>query len=380
MDISSSVLLSVYDAALSDQHWPRALGAFAGHIGSLGAILIAVDQVGLPFQIEQATYAMDQVRYYFDNYGHYDVPAMSGRLAEMPPFTLVRDCDVWGDVTQLEDRADYKWLRENIGARCRAGVRLSTNKGWMDLLALQFEKPWDQQSSALAPPLQELLPHLAKAVEINRQFSILRARYQAALAALDYIRIGSCVLSDSGHVILANSEARRIHDLGDGFQFSRAGSIACLSSQTTAALAEKIRDVIATAEGAGTESEVVLLAERKSGARPFIIELAPLRDSLGELENGLHGALLFVVDPENHGAISTERLCRLFALTDAEAEVCRHMIGALSAQEIAEIRNVAEDTVRSQFKAVYAKTGVRRRADLVRLALTVDPPIGPRSS
>jgi DNA-binding CsgD family transcriptional regulator len=42
------------------------------------------------------------------------------------------------------------------------------------------------------------------------------------------------------------------------------------------------------------------------------------------------------------------------------------------------MRGVSEGTVRAQFKAIYAKTGVGRRADLVRLALAVDPPIGQR--
>ena len=52
------------------------------------------------------------------------------------------------------------------------------------------------------------------------------------------------------------------------------------------------------------------------------------------------------------------------------------MVGGESAGEIANSRDVVEATVKSQFKAIYAKTGVNRRADLVRLAVSVDPPIG----
>lgn len=56
--------------------------------------------------------------------------------------------------------------------------------------------------------------------------------------------------------------------------------------------------------------------------------------------------------------------------------MCQHMIAGLSAPQIAEIRSVSEGTVRSQFKSIYAKTSVRRRAELLRLAIAVDPPIG----
>ena len=75
-------------------------------------------------------------------------------------------------------------------------------------------------------------------------------------------------------------------------------------------------------------------------------------------------------------SVSTRRLSLLYALTEAEAEIRRHMVGGLSAADIADVRGVSEGTVKSQFKAVYAKTGVARRVDLVRLALAVEPPIG----
>jgi len=107
-----------------------------------------------------------------------------------------------------------------------------------------------------------------------------------------------------------------------------------------------------------------------------MLELAPLRDSLAELERGLSGAILMIVDPENQHDISISRLAKLFTLTEAEAAVCQHMIAGLSAPEIAESRNVSEGTIRSQFKSIYSKTGVHRRAELLRLAIAVDPPIG----
>jgi DNA-binding CsgD family transcriptional regulator len=65
----------------------------------------------------------------------------------------------------------------------------------------------------------------------------------------------------------------------------------------------------------------------------------------------------------------------LFGFTVAEAEVCRLMMLGLSSGEVAERRSVAEGTIKAQFRSIYAKTSVHRRVDLIRLALTVDPPI-----
>ena len=374
---TARALMAIYDAAMSDDNWRAALDSFASHIGAAGLILVAADQVGLPFRIEQASsrYEVGAVKHYFNAYGHHDEPTMTRRLASTPPQQLLRDRDVWGDMAAIEDRPDYKWLREHYGIRRRAGLRLSENKGWMDLLALQFDRDWPDLDAAKLGNLGVLLPHMAKVVEINRRFSILRERYKAVLAALDHVRIGTCVVAQSGHVLVSNREARRIYDLRDGIQVARAGFLTLATGDATALLTSKIKAVTLTAAGEGCESEAIVFAERKSGARAFLIEIAPLRDSAHELEPALAGAIIFIVDPENHRVVSTLRLARLFCLTDAESEVCRHMIEGLSARDISELRGVGEETVKSQFKTIYAKTGTRRRVELVRLAVAIDPPI-----
>ena len=374
---ASNFLPAIYDAALSDEHWPRALALLSEELPAVGAFLVAVDQVGLPFTIREAasTYRPEDLRYYFENLGHYDDANMS-TLAQTPPMRLLRDCDVLGDMTALDDRPDYKWLRENIGARRKAGVRLSHGKGWMDMLAFQFGSEWEGAPDAIQARLDALLPHVAKVVEINRKFSILRHQYQAVLAALDHVRIGTCVTGSNGHVVVANNEARRIFSLDDGLSLSRMGFLTCRTGDLTAELGERVRCAASTARGEGSDHEIVFFAQRKSGVRPFLIEIAPLRDSIGELERNFAGALIFIIDPENHQSVSTRRLALLLNLTETEAEIARLMVGGRSAAEIADARGVSEGTVKSQFKAIYAKTGVNRRADLVRLALSVDPPIG----
>jgi len=71
-------LLAIYDTATSPEHWPQALDAFSRGIYSAGAILVAVDNVGLPFNIQQATsnFGLGAVQYYFENFGRYDEPEM----------------------------------------------------------------------------------------------------------------------------------------------------------------------------------------------------------------------------------------------------------------------------------------------------------------
>ena len=59
----------------------------------------------------------------------------------------------------------------------------------------------------------------------------------------------------------------------------------------------------------------------------------------------------------------------VFQLTRAEAEVATGLAEGLSIEEIAAARGVTLETVRAQIRAVYNKTDVRSRADLVRMLL-----------
>src|SRR5690606_2335841 len=62
-----------------------------------------------------------------------------------------------------------------------------------------------------------------------------------------------------------------------------------------------------------------------------------------------------------------ELLKQAFALTDAECDIARGLVSGESLREIAQSRNRALDTVRTQVKAVLRKVDVRSQGDLIRL-------------
>jgi len=55
---------------------------------------------------------------------------------------------------------------------------------------------------------------------------------------------------------------------------------------------------------------------------------------------------------------------KIWALTQAEAEVGMLMLKGLSHQEIADVRNASERTIRDQARAVYRKSGLSGRSEL----------------
>ena len=296
-------------------------------------------------------------------------------LQSSPAHTIHKDIDVWPNSETTGRREDYVFLRERYGVEHRGGALLSKGRGWSDTLAVQIGREWHEMPEAFWLNYQLCLPHLAKVVEINRTFTLLRARHQAALAALDAVGIGMCVAQNNGNVLVVNQEARRIFSLNDGVTLGGDKKLAARTSQVTAQIQAAIEQTAQTAIGKELKDEVRVIAPRHSAAESYIVEICPLRDSQAELERNLMGSLICIIDPENNSCISTEALSVLCQLSQAEASVCAALCKGSSQSEIAETRNVSPETVRSQVKSIYAKTGASNRIELVRKAITTHPPI-----
>ena len=106
---------------------------------------------------------------------------------------------------------------------------------------------------------------------------------------------------------------------------------------------------------------------RARGESPVLIshriygELASI--SLGQ---GLVAVLLL---GKRAGSGSTHRLQERYGLTETEVSLLADLLRDESYAQIAEQRGVTENTVRSQIKQVFDKTGIRRRTELVSLLL-----------
>ena len=64
-----------------------------------------------------------------------------------------------------------------------------------------------------------------------------------------------------------------------------------------------------------------------------------------------------------------DRLREEHGLTPKESRIVLHLIDGGTVQSCAEALDVAESTIRSHLKSVFAKTGVRRQAHLGRLLI-----------
>ena len=85
--------------------------------------------------------------------------------------------------------------------------------------------------------------------------------------------------------------------------------------------------------------------------------------------------MMFVIDPMHTDVVSTKGMQVLYNLTGTESDTCRLIVDGLGTDDIADERNLTRETVRTYVKRILEKTGTKNRAQLVRLALTVNLPI-----
>lgn len=276
---------------------------------------------------------------------------------------------------ELDRRKDYAFLRKRLGVSRRLGVRLNGDKIWFDAMSMAFDKGTSAVPPAAMQKTLPLLPHLTKAVAIGRTFAQLKSRYAAVLTALDHVRVGLAIALSTGEVIVQNEEAQRILGLKDGLVKGGDGHLRCHDPDQTAQLNAAIRQAAGTAKGEGDASEALMALTRPSADASLLIDVAPLKDSRAELDGQLEGALITIIDPERVPIVRMDRFVVLYNLTPAEAEVCGLIIQGLSVNEIAEQRSTSPVTAKNQVAAILEKTGVHRRAELIRLVIRVLPPV-----
>ena len=374
-------LPSIYDAAIEQDRWIAALNDMVRPTGAKATALIVVEQGNMqPYSVNQVSdlyrthISPEDLQYYIENLSPLEIEAWE-RMKTAPKQRIVEDNEIWPNIDEIRHRADYRYLEEKVGIFRRAVSRLNDNRCWYDTAIFQFDASMTEIPGTSLQSAQLLLPHLAKAIELGRSFSLLRMHYRAVLSALDHVQIGMCIALGQGDIIVANTEAERIFSLEDGIKLNRDRHLLFRDSDLGQAVEEAVRTTAQTVRGQNDVAEVILAVSRPSSEHPFLIEIAPLRDQTGEVESKLEGALITIIDPANPRPFSTAKAATAYGLTPAEASVCAHLVDGWTNGRIAEERGVTIDTVKAQIASIMQKTGTQRRSELIRLVLRSSPPI-----
>ena len=110
---------------------------------------------------------------------------------------------------------------------------------------------------------------------------------------------------------------------------------------------------------------VFIRADREAGRKPVIVVSLPRLDG----DDHRHGFHIILKDLERQHTALAGDFAAALDLSAAEGRLVQALAGGLNLEQASGEINISINTARSYLKAIFEKTGARRQADLVRLAL-----------
>jgi DNA-binding CsgD family transcriptional regulator len=254
--------------------------------------------------------------------------------------------------------ARAEMLEVEIGTSARI-VRVTEPGGLSAWVSLTRAGP--DFSSADAALLSRMVPHFRRALRSYAEIERQRTRARIASDVMERLNFGWMQLDAKGRIVATSEAADKLLQHGSGLKRTPGGRLIAQDTMVDRRLTSAIRAVAESAAGRprainiSTDPWVDLLivpgaAENASGSRAAMIAYIQ-GDSLS-LDN-------------RH-----EQIAELFGLLPSEARFALLLSRGLSIAEAGAKLSLTIETARNYSKKIYAKTGARGQADLVRFILT----------
>jgi DNA-binding CsgD family transcriptional regulator/PAS domain-containing protein len=250
-----------------------------------------------------------------------------------------------------------------------AGVRLSGQAHQMAVLTVNGPKEHGPLNSEHIALLNRVIPHLCRAVRVHERMADLRQRSAAAVQSASRPDDGVVLTSAKGHLLYTNPAADRILARADGLR-QRGPALTACDPDDQLRLRSAIRLAAENHRG-DSPLPVRLPVRRSAGGLPYLVLVqSGSTPDPAPMSLTLPTALVTLIDPTRaESAVDTAMLRQAFQLSAAEARLTEHLVAGLTPKGAALASGVTIATIRTQLRSTFAKTGVSRQSELVKLAL-----------
>lgn len=352
--LDEKLLGDIYEAAHIPEAWPVLLDRLSQLTGAWGGMLFTATPEATRWTASEATTAF------------FDAFLAAGWMAKNPLVERGVRRDHAGFLTdldlftheELDQEPMYADMRR-LGGGWHLGTAIAVPNG--DTLVVNIERQHGQGpfSRAQAEQLDYYRPHLARAALLAARYSQLR--FEATVSDLEALGLAAAALSFQGKVLAANSLfAQHIPALFQDRPYGLVVNHGPADTGLRAAL-EGARKSPAAMQGAS-----IPIPAGVNHGQAAILHLVPVLGNARDIF--ARTACLAVVTSLDTDRVPDVRLVQgLFDLTPAEARIARDVARGLNVPTLAAQTGVSANTVRSQLKAVFAKTGTGRQSELAAL-------------
>ncbi|WP_211463210.1 helix-turn-helix transcriptional regulator [Collimonas silvisoli] len=263
-----------------------------------------------------------------------------------------------------ENRFYREWI-EPQGVAYAAGGIVLREGAWVTEFFLQRAPEHLAFMREELNEFNQVIPHLQRAIQMRQRFTELQLGHSFMSGSLDVLAMPTLLFDEYSRVVHTNRNANAL--LSSGISLSiEGGHLFTSDAAATRGLNLELTNAIRASRGSGAELAGVVLLPRLERL-PLMLMIAPLRLAGAFPVQG--AALLFIFDPEMTPTITSDLVRRLFGLSEAEAELAVALCSGKTLDDVAKERGTSMNTIKSQIKSIFLKTGTKRQSELVSLLL-----------
>ena len=357
-------MASVYRAAAGEQLWGDALTAITQDLGVMGCQMIGISSNtgavvfshaarGVPAEIE-----LEYVRTY-----HKLDPRIPLLLSSKPGEWLY-DEDVFDDRFAVTN-SYYKDLLIPYGSRYTASAKLLDQDGEIVLIAFLSRLGLDGFSAYQRQALDALCFHLRNATAIYRKTRRLMVVAVAGSELLNRLRRPAFLLSMDRSVSFMNDAAQEHlgHSQVLGLRLDR---LIALDVEAERELCRGFECVLLGTRAGEASRRVIVRLRRRGGAAAVVASLTALlpAETMHAFGN-LPQVLVLLHERESRTMPDVLLWEAAYSLTPGQSRVALAVYQGHTIKEAAKSLRIAETTVRTHLREVFAKTDTRRQAHLI---------------
>ena len=360
------LLAALHDAVLDDARWPAAARLIDEVCGATGSSFVVGDDAKVSFAAfyRRGEHRPDLERVYYENYFHRDERVR--RLLHLREGKLVR---VAGLFSAEERKTSVTWNEALplAGTRNGLNVRLRGLHGLRVTWVIADPVAGDWETGRIRT-IRRLLPHIRNFVHVRQALAGAEALGSSLIDLFDSASLAVFHLDRRGRIAEANDRARDLLEQNNGLR-QEDGFLRARWPEDDARLGRLVAAALPVRAAQGASGSVRVRHPFTGPALTLRIHPVTAR----QLDFGAPevGALVLIEHPDNAAGLDAGRVAKTLGLTPAESRVAVLLAAGKSAPDIAAQSGRTENSIRTYVKRIHRKLGVSRRADLVRLVLSV---------
>lgn len=226
-------------------------------------------------------------------------------------------------------------------------------------------KPFEAENQMAA---RRFGSHLQRALRLQAKMQGLQTKVELGSVAIDTLALSMLIVDAKGKILHLNQAAESMLDNTRSDLSGRSGRLSAIDPADKTKLLSLIAGATTSPASGGA-----MLMKGDIARQLFVTPLPATSSFVRDWQMPL--ALVLVTDAGK--ALSTlELIGKLYHLSPAELRLASALLSGKSPEEYARDANVTMNTIRSQLKSLFSKTGTHRQSELVALLSRV-PPLKP---